>query len=134
LTAGQWWIRSVLWAERKAARLGAPVFFYSLAWETPAWGGRLKAPHMIDLPLVFDNTAICKTTAGAPGVGELAARISASWAQFARNGSPQTEVLPAWPAYTPQERAVMVLDKECRIVRDPDCDARLLWSNVATAP
>jgi para-nitrobenzyl esterase len=134
LTAGEWWIRSVLWAERKAARLRAPVFFYSLAWETPACGGRLKAPHTIDLPLVFDNTGICGATAGVPGAHELAARLSASWAQFARTGRPQTEALPAWPAYTPQERAVMVLDTECRVVRDPDRDARLLWSRVVTTP
>ncbi len=134
LTAGQFWIRSVLWAERKAARLRAPTFFYSLAWETPACDGRLKAPHTIDLPLVFDNTGIGGATAGVPGVHELAACLSASWAQFARTGRPQTEALPAWPAYTPQERAVMVLDTECRVVRDPDRDARLLWSRVATAP
>lgn len=134
LTAGQWWIRSVLWAERAAARLGTPVFFYSFAWETPAFGGRLKAPHMIDLPLVFDNTGICGATAGAPGASELAARVSASWAQFARTGRPQIKALPSWPAYTPGERAVMVLDTECRVIRDPDRDARLLWTRVATTP
>jgi para-nitrobenzyl esterase len=134
LTAGQWWIRSVLWAERKAARLRAPVFFYSLAWETPACGCRLKAPHTIDLPLIFDNTGICGATADVPGAQELAARLSASWAQFARSGTPQTEALPAWPAYTPQERAVMVLDTECSLIHDPDRDARLLWSRIATVP
>jgi para-nitrobenzyl esterase len=142
LTAGQFWIRSVLWAERKAARHGpvarghgprkAPVFFYSLAWQTPACEGRLKAPHTIDLPLVFDNTDIAPMTAGVPGARELAALISASWAQFARTGAPQIEGLPAWPAYTPQERAVMVLDRRCHVARDPDRDARLLWGRVAT--
>jgi para-nitrobenzyl esterase len=132
LTAGQFWIRSVLWAERKAARRGAPVFLYSLAWETPVFGGRLKAPHALDLPFVFDNTEIAEATAGLPEARELAARIAASWAQFARTGAPQTDALPAWPAYTPQERAVMILAAECRVVRDPDRDARLLWGRVAT--
>ncbi|HJU18217.1 MAG TPA: carboxylesterase/lipase family protein [Stellaceae bacterium] len=131
-TAGQFWIRSVLWAERKAARRRAPVFLYALAWETPAFGGRLKAPHAIDLPFVFDNTDIAEATAGLPDARELAARISASWAQFARTGAPQTDALPAWPAYTPEQRAVMVLDRDCRLIRDPDRDARLLWSRVAT--
>jgi para-nitrobenzyl esterase len=133
-TAGQWWVRSVLWAERKAARFGAPVFFYSLAWETPVCGGRLKAPHMIDLPFVFDNTGISGATAGMPGADSLAARISASWARFAHTGRPQTEALPDWPAYTPHERAVMMMDTECRVIRDPDRDARLLWSRLATVP
>lgn len=70
-------------------------------------------------------------TAGVPGARELAALISASWVRFARIGSPQTETLPVWPAYTPGERAVMVLDAECRVARNPDRDARLLWHRVA---
>jgi len=33
-------------------------------------------------------------------------------------------------AYTQGERATMVFDKECRITRDPDRDARLLWTRL----
>jgi len=33
------------------------------------------------------------------------------------------QALAAWPAYTPAERAVMVLDGNCRVLRDPDRDA-----------
>ena len=131
LTGAQFWIRSALFAERKAAR-GAPVYMYSLAWETPVCEGRLKAPHALDLPFVFDNTAIADATAGAPSARELAAVMSASWAAFARNGSPAIPALPAWPAYRADERAAMVFDRECRVVTDPDRDARLLWSRIAT--
>src|SRR5262249_24902282 len=63
LTAGQFWVRSVLFAERKAARTKAPVYMYSLAWESPTFGGRLKTPHAIDLPFVFDTTDIAEGTA-----------------------------------------------------------------------
>jgi para-nitrobenzyl esterase len=87
-TAAQFWVRSVLLAERKAAQGKAPVYMYSLAWETPALGGRLKAPHALDLPFVFDNTEIADGTRGAAGAGELAATMALSWAQFARTGSP----------------------------------------------
>jgi para-nitrobenzyl esterase len=132
LTHGQFWIRSALFAERKGARGRAPVYMYSLAWETPAFDGRLKAPHALDLPFVFDNTEVAEATAGAPGARDLAAMISASWAAFARAGSPATAGLPDWPAYTADARAVMVFDRGSRTVTDPARDARLLWARIAT--
>jgi para-nitrobenzyl esterase len=133
LTHGQFWVRSALFAERKAARQRAPVYMYSLAWETPVFDGRLKAPHALDLPFVFDTTEVAEATAGAPGARDLAAIMSASWIAFARNGNPETGSL-AWPAYTAEERNVMVFDRECRIATDPDRDARLLWTRIATTP
>lgn len=131
-TGAQFWIRSVLYAERKAARRRAPVFMYSLAWQTPVLGGRLKAPHALDLPFVFDTTEIADATRGASGASALAALMSASWAAFARTGSPNVSGLPDWPAYSAEQRAVMAFDTPCRVDRDPDRDARLLWSQVAT--
>ena len=132
LTHGQFSIRSALFAERKAARGRAPVYMYSLAWESPSFDGSLKSPHALDLPFVFDNTEVAEGTAGAPGARELAAIISASWIAFARTGNPQTEALSNWPAYTADRRSVMVFDRDCRTVMDPDRDTRLLWSRIAT--
>ena len=116
----------MLLAERYAARPRAPVYMYSLDWRSPAQGGRVKAHHALDLPFVFDNTEVADTTAGAPGARELAARISDTWIAFARNGSPNNPAIPTWPAYTNADRATMILDTECRVVHDPDRDARLL--------
>jgi para-nitrobenzyl esterase len=104
---------------------------YSLDWQSPAHGGRLKAHHAMDLPFVFDNTEVPDTTRGAAGANELAARISATWIVFARNGSPNNPAIPPWPAYTGAERATMVLDTNCRVVRDPNPEARVLWGRVA---
>ena len=100
LTGSNFWVRSVLLAERYAARRRAPVYMYSLDWQSPAHGGRMKAHHAMDLPFVFDNTEVPDTTAGAPGARELAARMSATWVAFARNGSPNNPAIPSWPAYT----------------------------------
>jgi para-nitrobenzyl esterase len=132
LSGCNFWIRTVMLAERKAARRGAPVYMYSLDWRSPFCGGRLMAHHAMDLPFVFDTVDVADTTRGAPGARELAATVSSTWAAFARTGSPQNADLPAWPAYTPEERATMVLDSECRLVTDPDRDARLLWGRIAT--
>jgi para-nitrobenzyl esterase len=131
LTGSNFWIRTVLLAERHAARSHrAPLYMYSLDWQSPAHGGRLKAHHAMDLPFVFDNTDVADTTVGAPGARELAARMSACWIAFARNGCPDTPTLPSWPAYTNGDRATMILDDACRVAHDPDRDARLLWSRV----
>ncbi|MBV9861292.1 MAG: carboxylesterase/lipase family protein [Alphaproteobacteria bacterium] len=132
LTGGNFWIRSVLLAERKAMRRGAPVHMYSLDWGTPVHDGRLGAHHAIDVAFVFDTVDVPQATAAMPGARELAARMSATWAAFARHGTPDNAAIPHWPAYTESERATMIFDTECRIDRDPGRDARLLWSRVAT--
>ncbi|HEX2151026.1 MAG TPA: carboxylesterase/lipase family protein [Stellaceae bacterium] len=131
LTGSNFWVRTVMLAERKAAQKGAPVYMYSLDWRSPSCDGRLQAHHAMDLPFVFDNVDIPDTTKGAPGARELAAVVSASWIAFARTGNPESPALPRWPAYTSEERATMILDSECRVVSDPDRDARLLWERIA---
>ena len=132
LTGANFWVRTVMLAERKAMRRKAPVWMYSLDWRSPACGGRLQAHHAMDLPFVFDTIDVPDTTRGASGAPELAATMSTTWAAFARTGSPATPALPAWPAYTPEERATMAFDTECRLVTDPDGDARPLWQRIAT--
>jgi para-nitrobenzyl esterase len=132
LTGSNFWIRTVLLAERKARRSAAPVYTYSLDWRSPSCDGRLKAHHAMDLPFVFDTTEVPDTTRGAAGARELAAVVSAIWAGFARTGKPEHPALPLWPPYTPIERATMILNTECRIATDPDRDARLLWERIAT--
>ena len=132
LTGSNFWVRTVLLAERKAARRAAPVYMYSLDWQSPACGGRLKAHHAMDLPFVFDTTDVPDTTKGAPGARELATVMSASWVAFARNGSPENPAIPSWRAYTPEERSTMLFDTNCRLVADPDRDARLLWTRIVS--
>jgi para-nitrobenzyl esterase len=132
LTGSNFWVRTVLPAERYAARRRVPVYTYSLDWQSPAHGGRVKAHHAMDLPFVFDNTDAADTTAGAPGARELAARISATWIAFARTGVPDNPAIPDWPAYTAKDRATMIFDSRCRAVRDPDREVRLLWSRVVS--
>ncbi|HVB15614.1 MAG TPA: carboxylesterase/lipase family protein [Stellaceae bacterium] len=132
LTGANFWVRTVMLAERKATRKKAAVFMYSLDWRSPACGGRLQAHHAMDLPFVFDTTDVPDTTKGAAGARELASIVSATWAAFARTGDPNNPALPEWPAYRPEQRATMVLDSLCRLALDPDRDARLLWERIAT--
>ena len=136
LTGSNFSVRTWLYAERRAARAqgnkAAPVYHYSLDWPSPFAGGRMGAHHAMDLPFVFNTTDVPRSTKGADGAPELAAAMAATWAAFARNGSPENPAIPAWPAYDGTARATMVFDTRCRVVNDPLHDARLLWSRVAT--
>jgi para-nitrobenzyl esterase len=132
LTGAGFSARTWLYAERRAARGGAPVYHYSLDWPSPFAGGRMGAHHAMDLPFVFDTTDVPLTTKGADGAPELAAVMSASWVAFARTGKPDNAAIPAWSAYTVETRATMVFDTRCRVVNDPLADARALWTKVAT--
>ena len=115
------------------ARARAPVWMYSFDWETPAFGGRLKSPHSVDVPFVFDTLRVIGEAHRKPGAQALADRVSKTWATFARTGDPGNEAIPAWPAYTAERRATMLLDEACKVVDDPDGEVRPLWNKVATA-
>ena len=133
LTGSNFWVRTVMLAERKAARRKAPGL-HVLARLALAGLRRAADGAPRDGPaLRVRHNRRAGHDQGAPGARELAAVVSATWAAFARTGSPENPALPAWPAYTQEGRATMVLDSECRIVADPDRDARLLWPRIATS-
>jgi para-nitrobenzyl esterase len=133
LTGSNFWIRTMMLAERYAARQRAPIYMYSLDWQSPAHGGRLKAHHAMDLPFVFDNVDMADTTAAAPDARKLAARVAQTWIAFAQNGTPDNPAIPDWPRYTSEDRATMILDTTCCVVHDASRELRLLWSKVAAA-
>ena len=116
-----------------SSRARAPVWMYSFDWETPAFGGRLKSPHSIDVPFVFDTLQVIGRAHHTPHAQTLADRVSRTWAAFARNGNPANPSIPAWPAYTAERRATMRFDDDCHVVDDPDGEVRPLWRKVATA-
>ncbi len=126
LSASNFGVRAILQAERKAARGRAPVWMYSFDWETPAFGGRLKASHSVEVPFVFDTLHVIGEAHHKAGAQALADKVSKTWASFARSGD-----LP-WPRYTADRRATMVFDDTCRVVDDPDGEVRPTWSRVAT--
>jgi para-nitrobenzyl esterase len=65
-----------------------------------------------------------------PEAHALADKTSAAWAAFARTGNPNTPALPKWPAYSAASRDTMLFNNECRVVADPDRDARLAMETV----
>ncbi|MGH6957756.1 MAG: carboxylesterase/lipase family protein, partial [Caulobacteraceae bacterium] len=124
-TATGMWSGSLTLAERKAAQKAAPVFMYLLAWETPVAKGRLRSPHALEIPMVFDNVEKARNFMGRgeePQV--LAEQMSEAWLAFARNGNPATPALPDWPAYDAARRATMVFNLQSEVVDDPYAGVR----------
>jgi para-nitrobenzyl esterase len=132
LTDSNFRIRSLLMAERRARQGGAPVWMYSFAWRTPLFDGRLGAPHAIDVPFTFDTLEFSNATDRSAAAHALSATMSGAWARFAHNGVPQHAGLPAWPAYSVEQRATMVLDGDCRVERDPGAETRALWREITS--
>jgi len=124
-------MNSIRLAERKFAQGRAPVYMYLFAWKSPALEGKLRAPHTVEIPFVFDNTDTpVEMTKGGPEVKALAAKTSDAWIQFARSGNPNHKGLPNWPAYTTDQRATMVFDTTSKVVNDPGTEGRKLWSRL----
>lgn len=120
-----------LLADQQAKTASAPVYVYRLTWETPIGGGMLRTPHTLDIPLMFDNA---KESAALVGTGEdaqfMADMMSDAWIAFAKTGTPSSELLPEWKAYTPANRNVMELNVEPQLVDDPEKDIRELPSEL----
>lgn len=123
-------IRSLVLAQRRAALRRAPIWMYSFEWETPVLGGKLKAPHAMDVPFTFNTLDLTNTTGGSAEAQALSDTMSSVWAAFARNGRPDHPSIPAWPAYDADTRATLILDKESRIENDPRGNERRLWQTI----
>jgi len=117
-------------AERKFAQGAAPAYLYYFAWKSPALSGRLRAPHTVDIPFVFDNTDVPLVMTRSPQAKSLAAKVSAAWIAFARSGNPGHPGLPAWPAYDTQRRPTLIFDNHCVLVSDPGGAERKAWETV----
>jgi para-nitrobenzyl esterase len=126
-TASNFGIRGILLAERKAARAKAPVWMYQFDWETPAFEGKLKACHSVEVPFVFDTLNVIGERHQKPNAQALADKVSKTWATFARTGKAD------WAPYTADKRTTMMFNDDSHAVDDPDKDVRVLWAKVATA-
>ena len=126
LTASNFGVRSVMLADTRAAKGKAPVWAYDFNWETPAFGGRLKSCHSVDVPFVFDTLHVIGDIHAKKGAQQLADKVSKTWATFAHTGTCD------WPAYDLAKRTTMVFDDQSGPVETPDGEVRHLWEKVAT--
>ena len=115
---------SITLAERKAAQNAAPVYMYLFTYETDVFGGKLKSPHGLEIPFVFDNVDTVQMAGSKPDKIALAKQMSGAWAAFAHTGKPDFGGV-AWKPYTAQHRATMIFDTKTQLVDDPEQAERL---------
>ncbi|MCR5879761.1 carboxylesterase/lipase family protein [Phenylobacterium sp. J367] len=129
-TASRSWRGAIIEAEARA-RQGAPTWAYQLDFPSPSQGGRLKAFHTLDIPLVFDNTAAKGAQTGdGPEARKVAGLMSDAFIALARTGDPNHAALPRWEPYGLPRRQTMVFDAETRLVDDPRGAERELFAKV----
>ena len=126
-TAGRSWRGAIEEAEARA-RQGAPAWTYQLDWGSPLDGGKFRAMHTLDIPLVFDNIHQPGSRTG-DGVDAqaLADAMSDALLAFARRGDPNHRGLPAWTPYSLERRETMVFDVRSRLEDDPRGGERRLY-------
>ena len=129
-TAGRSW-RGAIEEDEARARSGMPAFAYQVDFGSPRDGGKYRAQHMIDIPLVFRNTAVPGSLSGdSLDARHMADLFSDAFIAFARTGSPQTPALPQWTPYGLDKRETMVMDVTPRLVDDPRGEERKLFAKV----
>ncbi|MET8996539.1 carboxylesterase family protein [Amycolatopsis sp. NPDC004169] len=123
LTAGDWWIPAIRFAEKQP-----DAWMYRLDWRIAARGKGLGAPHGLDLPLVFDDIRnrnwrflFAGRTFPAERMQAMATEMFGAWARFIATGD------PGWPRYTTADRTTRLFDEVSTTVSDPDREQRLLW-------
>lgn len=103
---------------------GAPAYAYYFTWQTTLFNSRPGAWHTADLQFCFDNTKRCEQgTGNTPEAQSVARRMASSWAKFAATGKPSVEGV-SWQPTNPDTNPTMIFDNECRMVDDPDGNAR----------
>jgi para-nitrobenzyl esterase len=126
-TAARSWRGQVIEADRRAAQPqgSAPTWVFQLDWKTPVDGGKWGAPHGLDIPLVFDNTAYGeRMTGNTEEARRVAEQMSEAYLAFAHKGDPNTSHLPRWPPFDLAHRSTMVFDTVSRVVDDPRGEER----------
>ena len=119
-------------AELKSDQNAAPVYKYYFSWQSRVREGRLGAYHCIDIPFAFNNVDESASMLGADESRYmLASRMSGAFAQFARTGNPNIELLPEWKPFDRNERAMMRMDKEPELLINAWAEERAALDSIS---
>lgn len=103
----------------------APVYVAWFDYEPNLFNGRMRAFHCADICYWFKNTDLMVThTGGGKEPRVLSDKMSTALLSFMKTGNPNNGLLPDWPEYTTETGATMVLSNDCKVVNDPDREAR----------
>ncbi len=115
VTDANWRIPAIRVAEAQFAAGGKPAYLahYELEWST------FNA-------MLFNNTHLF----GGTSISAVAHQVVDAAVNFARCGDPNHAGIPRWATYTPDHRAEMFFDYECRVEQDAWAEERTAWSGI----
>ena len=120
-----------LLAAHVAGAEGASTRSYLFTFESPAFEGRLRSTHALEIPFVF---GIVDRPGNELFVGEvddavraLGDACSEAWTSFATDGTPRAADMPEWRTWEPGARATMELGTSRQELLDPAAAARAAW-------
>ncbi|NLG47346.1 carboxylesterase/lipase family protein [Gordonia sp. (in: high G+C Gram-positive bacteria)] len=124
------WTPTILFAGYHSEHAPTYVYRYDYAPALLKASG-IGATHATELLALFgiyrDPIGAGIAAAGSWGSSKrISATMQSRWTWFARTGVPA----PDWPAYTRDDRRVMILDDPPRVERDPDGARREAWERV----
>ena len=98
---------------------GWNMYMYMFTWRSPVNKGSV---HGHELKFCFNTLHHSPNELPQPTADDLklADTMSSVWAQFAHNGNPNIDGLPAWKPYTAQNGEMMVFNYQCGIRNNPD--------------
>ncbi len=133
---GDFAFSSAAWQIAEAHGTHAPTYLYryDYAPRTLRWAG-LGATHATELFAVFDIYrtrfgALLTAAADRGAALKVSDQVQRRWRSFSHCGVPGDD----WPAYTVDDRAVMVFDHKPRIEFDPHPHRRMAWDGFSLAP
>jgi para-nitrobenzyl esterase len=110
---------------------GAPTYVYQYNWKSPAAGGKFRAGHGTEIPLVFNSIEYGKEISGDGNeVQAIADMMSDVWIAFAWTGNPNTKKVTNWKQFDLKNRPTMILDLQPRLENDPRGKERKLFAPV----
>jgi para-nitrobenzyl esterase len=120
-------------AEAHGAHCPTHVYRYDYAPRTFHWSG-FGATHATELFAVFDVYrtrfgSLLTAAADRRSARRVSNDVQNRWRAFSRHGVPGED----WPAYTDQDRAVLVFDRQTRLEYDPSAERRRAWEGFTLA-
>jgi len=105
------------------------TYNYLFTWPSPAFDGKFGSIHGLETPYIFDqlDNPEFKQLIGSNPDYTLSSKMIAAWTSFARNGNPNTDQLPHWPAYNTNSRATMIFGKKVEVLNAVFEQERAVW-------
>lgn len=113
-------IQNYAWARIHSENDSSKAFLYFFERKVPEEGdsARFGAFHSGEITYAYDNHSKF-IRPWKPEDYELAKLMSACWANFAKNGDPNGEGLPEWPAFTTEGGMTMLFNVKSGAVKHP---------------